>query len=278
MREGEHASVSLVCYRIGMAKDSAEYDIIIAGASYAGLTASRHLNRYGARVLLLDEHAIGAVRHSACAVPTRTLADVGGLRSSLQETAWGVLHTKYNAVRYRAPEPWTIFDHQTVCDALREQAPDVPFLRARIATFDGHTITTDKGVFTARYFLDATGWRAALASALHPGFVDRGRLTIGMEVTVPHRTDALHIYVNREIVRWGYGWIFPCGDASRVGLGAFDNQKGIPDLLRAFLRRLGLSPTLRPPCPERCLRADGVADRPRRRPQSWPGALHELGT
>ncbi len=228
-----------------MTTTSADYDVIIAGASYAGLTAARHLQYHGRRVLLLDEHAIGAVRHSACAVPTRTLADVGGLSSSLQKTEWGVIHTKLNSVRYRSPEPWTIFDHRAVCAALRNQAPDVPFLQARIAKFDGRAVTTDKGVIGARYFLDATGWRAALASALRPGFVDRGRLTIGMEVTVPHRTDAMHFYVNREIVRWGYGWIFPCGDESRVGLGAFDNQKGVPALLRAFLRRLGMSDDLR---------------------------------
>ena len=85
----------------------------------------------------------------------------------------------------------------------------------------------------------------ARVRAATPSFVDRGRLTIGMEVTVPHRTDAMHFYVNREIVRWGYGWIFPCGAESRVGLGAFDNQKGIPDLLRAFLRRLGMPDDLR---------------------------------
>lgn len=232
-------------YRTAMERDAVNFEVIIAGASYAGLTAARHLNRHGRRVLLLDEHAIGAVRHSACAVPMRTLADVGGLASSLQETHWGVIHTKLNTVRYHSPEPWTIFDHRAVCDALRAQAPDVPFMRARISAFDGRTLTTDKGSFSARYFLDATGWRAVLASALRPGFVDRGRLTIGMEVTVPYQTDAMHFYVNREIVRWGYGWIFPCGVESRVGLGAFDNPKGIPDLLRAFLRRLGMPDDLR---------------------------------
>lgn len=222
-----------------------DYDVIIAGASYAGLTAARHLEAHGSRVLLIDEHAIGAVRHSACAVPTRTLADIGGLSSSLQETSWGVIHTKLNSVRYRSPEPWTVFDHRRVCEALREQAPDVPVLRARVSKFDGATLTTDKGQLRARCFLDATGWRAALANAVQPGFVDRGRLTVGMEVTVPHRTDAMHFYVNREIVRWGYGWIFPCGNESRVGIGAFDNPKGLPDLLRAFLERLGMPSDLR---------------------------------
>jgi flavin-dependent dehydrogenase len=228
-----------------MEKAGGEYDAIIVGASYAGLAAARYLNTFGSRVLLLDEHAIGAIRHSACAVPTRTLADVGALASSVQDTGWGVIHTKWNTVRYRSPEPWTIFDHGKACAALREQAPDVPFLQVRASKFNGHALTTDRGTFTARAFLDATGWRAALASAVRPDFVDRGRLTVGMEVTVPHRTDAMHFYVNREIVRWGYGWIFPYGDESRVGLGAFDNPKGIPDLLRAFLRRLGMPDDLR---------------------------------
>jgi flavin-dependent dehydrogenase len=222
-----------------------DYDVIIAGASYAGLVAARHLTPFADRVLLLDEHAIGAVRHSACAVPTHTLADVGGLKAGVQETWYGVFHTKYNTVRYLSPQPWTIFDHRAVCMALREQAPQVPFLQARVTGFDGTRVTTSGGVFRARYFLDGTGWRAALASACDPGFVDRGRLTVGMEVTVPHRTDAMHFYVNREIVRWGYGWIFPYGDESRVGLGAFDNQKGMPELLRAFLRRLNMPDDLR---------------------------------
>src|SRR6478672_6161615 len=128
-----------------MGKAESDFDVVIAGASYAGLTVARHLDARGDRVLLLDEHAIGAVRHSACAVPTRTLADVGGLSSSLQETWWGVIHTKLNTVRYRSPEPWTIFDHRAVCAALREQAPRVPFLHARVSTFDGRTLATDKG-------------------------------------------------------------------------------------------------------------------------------------
>lgn len=228
-----------------MVTHGSDYDCIIAGASYAGLAAARHLNDYGARVLLVDEHAIGAVRHSACAVPTRTLADVGGLAGGVQETEWGILHTKRGSVRYRSPEPWTVFDHRALCAALRAQAPDVPYRRARVTGFDGTALMTSAGAYTARYFLDATGWRAVLATALDPAFVDRGRLTVGMEVTVPHRTDALQIFVNREIVRWGYGWIFPYGAESRVGLGAFDNPKGLPDRLRAFLRRLGLPDDLR---------------------------------
>ena len=222
-----------------------DYDLIIAGASYAGLTMARHLNDVGGRVLLVDEHAIGAVRHSACAVPSRTLEAVGAMAGAVQETHLGVIHTAAGATRYRSPAPWTVFDHRGVCEALRAQAPDVPLLHARVTGFDGHTLTTDQGAFTARHFADGTGWRAVLANALQPGFTARGQLTVGMEVTVPRPTDALEFFVNRDIVRWGYGWVFPYGAESRVGLGAFDNAKGLPDLLRAFLRRLGLPDDLR---------------------------------
>lgn len=201
-----------------------DYEVIIAGASYAGLAA---------------------VRHSACAVPTRALAAVGALAGSVQETHYGEIHTQSGSVRYLSPEPWIIFDHARVCDALRAQAPDVPLLHARVTGFDGRTLTTDRGALTARHFVDATGWKAVLANALQPGFTARGQLTVGMEVTVPYPTDAMQFYVNREIVRWGYGWVFPYGSESRVGLGVFDGQKGLADLLRAFLRRLDLPDDLR---------------------------------
>lgn len=224
---------------------SDDFDIIIAGASYAGLAAARHLGGMGARVLLIDEHAIGALRHSACAVPTRTLAAVGGMASTCQETGWGVVHTKFNSVRFRWPEPWTVFDHQVLCLALRAQAPDVPFHQARITAFDGTTLVTNKGTFTARQFIDATGWRAVLASALHPAFVNRGRLTVGIEASVPGSTDALHFYADREIVPWGYGWVFPYGGERRIGLVAFDNARGMAERLRAFLARLGIKSDLR---------------------------------
>ncbi len=222
-----------------------DYDLIIAGASYAGLAMARHLRDAGERVLLVDEHALGAVRHSACAVPSHTLRQIGAMAGAVQESHWGVIHTQAGATRYRSPAPWIVFDHRRVCEALRAQAPDVPLLQARVTGFDGHTLTTDRGRFTARHFADATGWRAALANALQPSFTARGQLTVGMEVTVPHRTDALEFFVNRDIVRWGYGWVFPYGEESRIGLGAFDNTKGLPDLLRAFLRRLGMPDDLR---------------------------------
>lgn len=222
-----------------------DYDLIIAGASYAGLTMARHLHGAGGRVLLMDEHAVGAVRHSACAIPTHALAAVGAMAGVVQETHLGVIHTAAGATRYRSPAPWVVFDHRRVCEALRAQAPGVPLLRARVTGFDGRTLITDKGAFTARHFVDATGWRAVLANALAPGFTARGQLTVGMEVTVPRPTDALEFFVNRDIVRWGYGWVFPYGAESRVGLGAFDGAKGLPDLLRAFLRRLGMPDDLR---------------------------------
>ncbi len=222
-----------------------DWDLVIAGASYAGLAVARHLGGMGARVLLVDEHAIGAIRHSACGVPIRTLAAVGGLASSCQETHWGIMHTRFNSVRFRWPEPWAVFDQQAFCLALRAQAPDVSFLQARITAFDGAALVTNKGTLTARHLVDATGWRAVLAGSLDPTFVDRGRLTIGIEVTVPGRTDALHFYADKEIVREGYGWVFPCGDERRIGLVAFDNAKGMADHLRAFLARLGITTALR---------------------------------
>ena len=53
------------------------WDVIVCGASFAGLTVARELTGSGARVLVLDRYEIGERQTSACAAP-----DAGGWRRS----------------------------------------------------------------------------------------------------------------------------------------------------------------------------------------------------
>jgi menaquinone-9 beta-reductase len=45
-------------------------DVLICGASFAGLAVARELARSGAEVLVIDRYEIGERQTSACAVPT----------------------------------------------------------------------------------------------------------------------------------------------------------------------------------------------------------------
>src|SRR5918995_947053 len=54
-----------------------ERDVVICGASFAGLAVARELAGSGARVLLLDRYEIGERQTSACAAPTEWLHAMG---------------------------------------------------------------------------------------------------------------------------------------------------------------------------------------------------------
>src|SRR2546423_15439639 len=50
-----------------------EADVLICGASFAGLAVARELRGSGGRVLMLDRYEIGERQTSACAAPTEWL-------------------------------------------------------------------------------------------------------------------------------------------------------------------------------------------------------------
>ena len=62
-----------------------EWDVLICGASFAGLTVARELARTSARVLIVDRYEIGERQTSACAAPTEWLEHLG-LMDAVQQT------------------------------------------------------------------------------------------------------------------------------------------------------------------------------------------------
>ena len=52
-------------------------DVLICGASFAGLTVARELAGSGARVLIVDRYEVGERQTSACAAPTEWLDAMG---------------------------------------------------------------------------------------------------------------------------------------------------------------------------------------------------------
>ena len=56
---------------------SGDFDVLICGASFAGLALARELRATGARILVLDRYEIGERQTSACAAPTEWLENLG---------------------------------------------------------------------------------------------------------------------------------------------------------------------------------------------------------
>src|SRR5437870_12973720 len=81
----------------------ADADVLICGASFAGLAVARELAGSGARVLVVDRYEVGERQTSACAAPTEWLEALG-LRDSIRQTFPElVIHTPLITARYALP-------------------------------------------------------------------------------------------------------------------------------------------------------------------------------
>src|SRR3982751_6387500 len=84
---------------------SGDFDVLVCGASFAGLAVARELRATSARVLVLDRYEIGERQTSACAAPTEWLRNLG-LEGSIRQSFDSLLvHTPGTTARW--PIGWT---------------------------------------------------------------------------------------------------------------------------------------------------------------------------
>jgi flavin-dependent dehydrogenase len=200
----------------------ADADVLICGASFAGLAVARELTGSGARVLILDRYEIGERQTSACAAPTEWLTRLGLEQSVRQTFDTLVVHTPHTTAHMRLPWTFSTFDYRELCGLLFEQC-DAKFETAKVegraTTGDGIAVETDRGEVHAPYVVDALGWRRVLGSGYQPPDAPLSR---GLEVHPGGSSDQLEIWIDRAYVPAGYGWSFPARDEIRVGVGSFD--------------------------------------------------------
>jgi digeranylgeranylglycerophospholipid reductase len=207
---------------------SGSRDVLICGASFAGLAVARELRGSGANVLIIDRYEVGERQTSACAAPTAWLRNLG-LQGSIRQTFGDLLvHTPERDFRWRLPFTFSTFDYRQLCALLRAQG-DAGFETAKVDGRTGTTVHTDRGDLTAPLIVDALGWRRVLSRA-EPGIQPpEARLSRGLEVH-PHGTGAdLELWLDPSYVRAGYSWSFPAGDEVRVGVGSFDPRDHVKE-------------------------------------------------
>jgi menaquinone-9 beta-reductase len=211
------------------------YDVLICGASFAGLAVARELAGSGADVLILDRYEIGERQTSACGIPTRWLEQMGLMEAERQRFDSLVLHTPHGDTRYRLPWTFSTFDYRTLC-ALLWDGCDARFETAKVegladCVTDGSgavAVETDRGTITAPLVVDALGWRRVLAGPAGYQPPD-APLSRGLEVHPPGPGEDLEIWIDRRYVPAGYGWSFPAGEETRIGVGSFDPKFHVRD-------------------------------------------------
>jgi flavin-dependent dehydrogenase len=228
--------------------DGARADVVICGASFAGLAVAREL-ALGADgpaaeggVLVLDRYDVGERATSACAAPTAWLHAMGVAGAIRQELPSMSFTTPHGRVRCRLPWSWSSFDYRTLCELLWEQSGEARFAHAVVHGRTGDVVHTDRGDVIAPLVVDACGWRRVLADPHHqpPGSpLSRGLEVHPAEREAPAPTD-LGVWVQRDLVRRGYGWSVPAGDERRVGICSYDPHDHVKDPTRELAGRLGL--------------------------------------
>jgi flavin-dependent dehydrogenase len=216
---------------------SGDFDVLICGASFAGLAVARELRGSGARVLMIDRYEIGERQTSACAAPTDWLTALG-LEASMRQTFPElVIHTPFATKRYRLPWTFSTFDYRELCRLLDDQN-DVMFETAKVEGRSGNAIHTDRGDLSAPLVVDALGWRRVLAGP--DGYQPPDApLSRGLEVHPHGRSADLEIWIDRRYVPAGYGWSFPARDEIRIGVGSFDPRFHVKDTTVLLAEDLG---------------------------------------
>ncbi|MFA9401271.1 MAG: FAD-dependent monooxygenase, partial [Acidobacteriota bacterium] len=221
-------------------------DVLICGASFAGLMAARELAGSGADVLIVDRYEIGERQTSACAIPTACLENLGLMAAEKQRFRTVLVHTAYGSTRLPVPWDFSTFDYPALCELLWADC-DADFETAKVdgrvanpatneraegnglagrsgpkgGAGDPIAVETDRGVISAPLVVDAMGWKRVLASGSQYQPPD-APLSRGLEVHPVGDRDEFEIFIDRRYVPAGYGWSFPADDEVRVGVGSFD--------------------------------------------------------
>jgi flavin-dependent dehydrogenase len=215
-------------------------DVLICGASFAGLALARELEGAGANVLIVDRYEIGERQTSACAAPTNWLERLGLAESIKQTFDELVVHTTTATARWPLPFSFSTFDYRELCRLLRAGSPSSDFDTATVAGVDPgavHTVHTDRGELRAPLVVDALGWRRVLAQG-EPIQPPDARLSRGLEVHPNGSGDDLEIWIDPRFVRAGYSWSFPAGDELRIGVGSFEPRDHVKDSTVALAAEL----------------------------------------
>jgi len=195
-------------------------DVLICGASFAGLAVARELRSSGADVLVIDRYEIGERQTSACGIPTAWLEQLDLQRSLRQTFGELVIHTPHATVNYRLPWTFSTFDYRELCGLLAEQGA-FTFETAKVDGRSGHTVHTDRGDIRATHIVDALGWRRVLGAGENIQPPD-ALLSRGLEVHPHGGGQDMEVWIDRSYVPAGYGWSFPAGAELRIGVGSFD--------------------------------------------------------
>jgi flavin-dependent dehydrogenase len=218
----------------------ADADVLVCGASFAGLAVARELAGLGRRVMLIDRYEVGERQTSACAAPTEWLEHLG-LGASIQQTFGDlVVHARGRTFRWELPFTFSTFDYRRLCGLLLDGC-DAEFETAKVDGRTGHVVHTDRGDLRAPLIVDALGWRRVLGTTEPTIQPPQARLSRGLEVHPHAGGPDLELWLDPRYVRAGYAWSFPADAELRVGVGSFDPRDHVREPTERLAADVGVA-------------------------------------
>ena len=206
-----------------------KYDVIVVGASFAGLGAATELN--GLNVLLIDRKEIGTHVTSACGTPLRFLEETGLQSAVLQNHKVFIFHLGDRKYSFPLPEAFATFDYMELCQQLAKQGA-AKFLKTSALEMTDRSVKTTAGTFEADFVIDATGWKGLSLKEERPPIQ---KLATALESEVAESNpEGLHFMVRTQRSP-GCFWLFPAGPHTRYGLGEYVGGDKIKPKLVDFM-------------------------------------------
>lgn len=214
-----------------------KYDVIIAGASFAGLAVASKINN--GKVLLIDRKEIGTHQTSACGTTLGVVKNLGCEKSILKTFDVVTLHTENEEIEIPLFEQFCTIDYKKFCKVLNKQNT-ADFIKANVKGVKNSTVITSGRNFKADIIVDCTGWQAVLASSLKKNYVNKNMLSFGVETEIPYKDNKLRFFVNSNIVENGAAWLFPCKKTARFGVGTYIRNPELLLNLKKFVESYNL--------------------------------------
>jgi digeranylgeranylglycerophospholipid reductase len=223
-------------------KDTAAYDLVIVGASFAGLVCARAAAIRGLRTLVLEAKRDPGARISTTGILVKEAAEEIDLPPDLTRTVHGV---RLYAPSLRSVDlfaPGYYFLTSNTADLLRWLAREAETTGAQVrcsvrlthAVRQGDVIFLPQLGIRTRYLVGADGARSTVARLFDLG--RNSRFLTGLEVEYPllprANPDYLHCFLDSRLAPGYLAWVAPAPGFFQVGLASAHGAR--PDL-RGFL-------------------------------------------